>query len=267
MNESNNTLFPLLVRKDSNVFVKKPLPLDETTCLVRADSISYESFDDKSYNSSRSLQRHLKLKDLVMIGVGGTIGSGLFVICGLITNQYAGPASIISWIISGGAALISGICYAELSSRIPLAGSAYAYTFVAMGELPAVIAATCLSLDYIAAAAAVSRSWSDKVVAWISTDSRFDDWVPWFVNNEYSSNVLALIASTTTVLLLMAGVEGSKRVTNFFTKLKVAIVVFMIISALFLMKPSNFEPFLPAQFGGKETVSVYFFFFLLLPII
>ena len=70
--------------------------------------------------------RHLTLFDLVSIGVGGTIGSGIFVLNGLIAHSYAGPATFISWIVSGVAALLSGCCYAELSGRIPSAGSSYA---------------------------------------------------------------------------------------------------------------------------------------------
>jgi amino acid permease len=165
MDNDDHVFRTQLIRKDSNCFVKKPLPNpveneDEKKPLRTVISFhSYQSFSpstDNSVSSSQSLERHLTLTDLCLIGIGGTIGSGLFVLCGLVSNQYAGPATMISWAISGLAACLSGVCYAELSSRIPLAGSAYAYTFVAMGELPAVMAAACLSLEYIAAAAAVS---------------------------------------------------------------------------------------------------------------
>jgi amino acid transporter len=120
------------------------------------------SNNSKNINTTAALERHLTLLDLVAIGVGGTIGSGLFVLAGLVAHEYAGPAATLSWLVSGMAALLSGCCYAELASRIPIAGSAYAYSYVAMGEFPAVIAAACLTLEYIAAAAAVARSWGDK---------------------------------------------------------------------------------------------------------
>jgi len=101
--------------------------------------------------------RHLTLFDLVSIGVGGTIGSGIFVLNGLIANQYAGPATFLSWIISGIAALLSGCCYAELSGRIPSAGSSYAYAFVALGELPAFVTAAMLTLEFLLSGSAVAR--------------------------------------------------------------------------------------------------------------
>ena len=96
----------------------------------------------------------MSLLDLVAIGVGGTIGSGLFVLTGLVAHSYAGPSASVSWLISGLTAIMSGCCYAELSSRIPIAGSTYAYAYVSMGELPAVLAAACLSVEYLAASAA-----------------------------------------------------------------------------------------------------------------
>jgi amino acid transporter len=104
------------------------------------------TLDDNENNISGprhddGLERHLSLVDLVAIGLGGTIGSGFFVLAGLVAHEYAGPATTLSWFISGVAACVSGCCYAELSGRIPLAGSAYAYTYVALGELPAVLAA------------------------------------------------------------------------------------------------------------------------------
>jgi len=86
--------------------------------------------DETSITSSiRSIQRHLSLFDLVNIGVGGTIGSGIFVLCGFIANKYAGPAVSICWIISGFAACLSGVCYAELACRLPAAGSRYELSY------------------------------------------------------------------------------------------------------------------------------------------
>mmetsp|Transcript_36120 Transcript_36120/g.67040 ORF Transcript_36120/g.67040 Transcript_36120/m.67040 type:complete len:228 (-) Transcript_36120:30-713(-) len=101
--------------------------------------------------------RHLTLFDLVSIGVGGTIGSGIFVLNGLIAHEYAGPATFLSWSISGMAALLSGCCYAELSGRIPSAGSSYAYAFVALGELPAFVTAGMLTLEFLLSGSAVAR--------------------------------------------------------------------------------------------------------------
>lgn len=125
-------------------------------------------------------KRHLTLFDLVSIGLGGTIGSGIFVLNGLIAHSYAGPAVFLSWIISGFAALLSGCCYAELSGRIPSTGSSYAYTFVALGELPAFLAAGMLSLEFLLSGSAVARSvrhgtlWCQTIIKDYSQRRRVD---------------------------------------------------------------------------------------------
>lgn len=89
--------------------------------------------------SEADLDRSLTLTDLLAIGIGGTVGSGIFVTTGLIAHAYAGPGVVLSWLIGGVCCCISGLSYAEMSSRLPSAGSAYAYTYYTMGELPAFI--------------------------------------------------------------------------------------------------------------------------------
>ena len=98
--------------------------------------------------SSTSTHRHLSLIDLVSVGVGGTIGSGIFVLAGLIAHNYAGPSTFVSFILSGLAASCSGLCFADFSSRLPSAGSTYVYAFVSLGEWAAVVAGACLTLEY-----------------------------------------------------------------------------------------------------------------------
>ena len=99
---------------------------NETECVDMDTSHHKKNNSSGGSNKARHLERHLSLLDLVAIGVGGTIGSGLFVLAGLVAHEYAGPATALSWCLSGAAACLSGFCYAELSGRIPLAGSAYA---------------------------------------------------------------------------------------------------------------------------------------------
>ena len=96
----------------------------------------------------------MTLLDLVSVGIGGTIGSGIFVLAGYIAHHYTGPSTFISFAVSGVATCCSGLCFAELAGRIPASGSTYVYTYVAMGELAAVLAAACLTLEYTAAGAA-----------------------------------------------------------------------------------------------------------------
>ncbi|CAN0523263.1 unnamed protein product, partial [Ectocarpus sp. 12 AP-2014] len=114
--------------------------------------------------SNDPLVRHLTLFDLIVIGVAGTVGSGIFAIVGLIGSTYAGPAAVVSWVLAGIGCVFSGLSYAELSSIIPSEGGTYAYAFVALGELPAIITAWCLTLEFGISGAAVARAWADKIV-------------------------------------------------------------------------------------------------------
>ena len=226
-----------------------------------------KSEEDNEFNHGHGhMERHLSLFDLTAIGVGGTIGSGIFVLCGLIANSFAGPATFLSWAIAGVAAMLSGCAYAELAARIPSAGSAYVYVYTSMGELPAFIVAGCLTLEYAAASAAVARSWGEKVIEWLVDDvgilengsNFFTDFI---VGKDYATkstssssperifNPMAFAISTVSVILLLKGVKESKAITNFFTITKVGVVVFMTVGGLILLKPENLSPLIPVQFG------------------
>lgn len=198
--------------------------------------------------------RHLTLFDLVSIGVGGTIGSGIFVLNGLIAHQYAGPATFLSWSISGMAALLSGCCYAELSGRIPSAGSSYAYAFVALGELPAFVTAGMLTLEFLLSGSAVARSWGDKVVEWLRVELNANENILQLLEPGYGINPAACLVSIATTLLVMGGVKESKLVTDIFTWLKVFLVVFMTIGGFALFDRSNFTPFVPPEFGTSGVL-------------
>ncbi|KAL7554915.1 hypothetical protein ACHAWF_018471 [Thalassiosira exigua] len=206
--------------------------------------------------------RHLSLFDLVSIGVGGTIGSGVFVLNGLIARSYAGPATFVSWIVSGVAALLSGCCYAELSGRIPSAGSSYAYAFVALGELPAFVTAGMLTLEFLLSGSAVARSWGDKVVEWARVELHASDKVLRLLDPGYNVNPMACLVSIATTALVMAGVKESKMVTDCFTWMKVFLVVFMTVGGFLLFDASNFKPFVPPEFGTsgvlRGSVSSFF---------
>ena len=103
------------------------------------------------------------------MGVGGTLGTGFFLLCGLLTLTYAGPSLALCWllILSVVPALLSGFCFAELAGQIPAARSMYTYVYASMGALPAVLAAGCLSLEYLVSANAIARVWGDKIAVWV----------------------------------------------------------------------------------------------------
>jgi len=222
------------------------------------DTFEVASLDSPSSYAAppvlESLPRHLTLFDLVTIGVGGTVGSGIFVLCGLIAHDYAGPSTFLSWAIAGLAACLSGFCCAELAGKIPEAGSAYSYASVTLGEYPAFLAACCLTLNYVGSASAVARSWGDKVSVWSEAELGSEHWFsrlcdPWPGS---TWNPMAFLVAMGSVTLLLKGVEESKWATNVFTYLKVGLVTFMVVLGAYLGYPdfkANMSPLVPPEFG------------------
>lgn len=162
------------------------------------------------------------------------MGSGIFVLTGQIAAKYAGTFTWCSFALSGLAATCSGVCFAELSCRIPAAGSSYAYSYVCWGQLAAVIAAACLTLEYGVAGAAVARSWGEKVVLVVSGDeagleSTNDSWLL-----SGGMNIPALLISAASTMLLIKGVKESKNATNWITAVKMLLVFFMIAGGFWL---------------------------------
>jgi len=232
-----------------------PLEIDDTQERISSSSwmfrkplsvVHQQEVTEAQQASHHVLKRHLSVWDLIGIGVGGTVGSGIFVLTGQIAANFAGPCTFVSFAIAGVAACCSGVCYAELSGRIPAAGSTYVYSYVCLGEVAAVVAAACLTLEYGVSGAAVARSWGDKIIdisnSWLNISTA---WMkPWGIN------VPASIVSLASTFLLLAGVQESKQVTNFFTAFKMLIVLFMTVGGLVLFQKANYAPPI-APFGAS----------------
>jgi len=224
--------------------------------------------DEHSSHRGRGLRgggRHLTLFDLLSVGVGGTVGSGIFVLTGQIARNDAGPWTFLSFAVAGAAACCSGVCYAELAGRIPAAGSTYAYSYATWGELVAVVSAACLTLEYGVAGAAVARSWGDKVLLFLKEEEDlYTDAAEGVASKSSSSssssttgvfNLPAGLLSLTCTVLLLKGVQESKTVTNFFTVLKLLLVAFMTIGGFVLWNGSaNMRPMFPPPLHGASGI-------------
>ena len=121
----------------------------------------------ESENSGKGLKRTLTATNLTTLGIGAIIGAGIFVITGQAAAQYAGPAIVFRFIISGIACAFAGLCYAEFASMIPIAGSAYTYAYATMGEFFAWLIGWDLILEYLFAASTVSVGWSGYMVSFL----------------------------------------------------------------------------------------------------
>src|SRR5882757_1324373 len=131
----------------ANLFAKKDLP----TLMKEAVEVEGE----------QSLRRALGPLNLLTLGIGAIIGAGIFVITGQAAAQFAGPAIVISFVLAGIACAFAGLCYAEFASMIPIAGSAYTYSYATLGELVAWIIGWDLCLEYAVGAATVAIAWSE----------------------------------------------------------------------------------------------------------
>ncbi|RLN80512.1 hypothetical protein BBJ28_00010104, partial [Nothophytophthora sp. Chile5] len=194
--------------------------------------------------NSQDLPRSLSLFDLICIGIGGTVGSGIFSTAASIVSDTAGPAALVSWLIGGVVCCMNALAYMELTTRVPSSGSTYAYAYHAIGELPAVVAGWLLTLEYAVSGAGVARSWAQKVEDWVVLEHP-DASVHW-LNMDYA-NLLAAIIQALCVIVLLMGVRFGKVFVNGFTILKIFVVLFIIIAGFCAIDSDNLSPFVPAR--------------------
>lgn len=183
------------------------------------------------------LRRVLGVLDLSMLGVGSTIGVGIYVLAGEVSHKSSGPAITISFLIAAVASLFAGLCYAEFGARVPKAGSAYIYTYVCIGEFVAFIIGWNLILEYVIGTASVARGFSQYVNA-LANDSIKDalqEAVPLlpegsksFISTypDFLSFGLAVVLS----VALALGVKESSRMNNIFTSINIIVITFVIIA-------------------------------------
>lgn len=159
--------------------------------------------------------------------------------------------------IAGFCCIFSAMSYAELAGRIPSSGSSYAYVYYALGELPAVIAAWCLTLEYGISGAAVARSWGDKLILWISCcHEGFAD----LLDIGFGINIMAGLLQFVVMLVLLGGVTIGKLTVNFFTVLKMVLVLFIIVAGLAIFRSDNVSDWAPMGSSGILRGSTAAFF-------
>lgn len=226
-------------------------------------------------DSEKGLKRTLGAASLVALGIGAIIGAGLFVRTAAAAGQAAGPAVTISFIIAAVGCAFAGLCYAEFASMIPIAGSAYAYSYVTMGELVAWIIGWALIMEYALGAATVSIAWSEYLNKLLGGAIPYEWCHSPFESFTDSSGVLhsgimnapALVILLALTLLLIKGTQESAFVNAIIVFVKVAIVILFIVIGWQFIKPENHTPYMipegtPAALdaAGKEIVSYTGFF-------
>jgi len=203
------------------------------------------------------------------------IGVGVFVLPGVEAAKHAGPGIILSFAIAGLACACSALCYSELASMIPVAGSAYTYGYATLGELPAWIIGWDLLLEYMVAACLVSIGWSAYLVnllnnilrGWglalppslVNAPIEWNTEIHKFVSTGAVINIPAIFIVLLLTGLLVRGIKESSRVNMIIVIVKIAVIVFFIVLAVWHIKPSNWTPFMPFGFGGVMTAAAIVF--------
>jgi APA family basic amino acid/polyamine antiporter len=200
--------------------------------------------------SGHSLKKTLGAGGLIALGIGAIIGAGLFSITGGAAANQAGPAITISFIVAALGCAFAGLCYAEFASMIPVAGSAYTYSYATMGEFIAWIIGWDLVLEYAVGAATVSISWSRYLVKFLEG---FDVHLPaWLATGPFDGGMVNLPAVFIVVLmslLLIKGTQESAMVNSIIVALKVAVVLVFIILGWRYINNANYTPYIPDNTG------------------
>ena len=212
-------------------------------------------------SDKKTLKPTMRTFDLVLLGVGSVIGSGILVLTGEASSK-AGPSVIFSFLIAGLACGLTALCYAELSSAIPSSGSVYTYSYMTLGEIVAHSMGWLLGGSYIIAGAAIANGWS----------SYFKNLLEGFgvkIPRELTSlpsedgygNILAIVVVLLIMLVLFKGTSSSKLVNNFMVSIKIIVIILFVLVGIFYVKPDNWtNDFAPQGLSGIMVGATTVFF-------
>ena len=215
----------------------------------------------QSDQQGHGLKRTLGAVSITAMGIGAIVGTGIFVLTGVAAAKYAGPGLILSFVVAAIVSGLAAICYAEFASTVPIAGSAYTYSYATLGELIAWIIGWDLILEYAVGAAAVSIGWSGyftdllKAIGITLPNT--------LTSSPFSGGIINLPAMIIILLitgLLIVGTSESSRVNNIIVAIKLAVILFFLVAGFGHISPANWNPFLPFGVGGIfRGASIIFF--------
>lgn len=218
--------------------------------------------------SEKGLKRTLSSKALIALGIGAIIGAGLFSLTGIAAAEHAGPAVTLSFVLAAVGCAFAGLCYAEFASMIPVAGSAYTYSYATMGEFMAWIIGWDLVLEYALGAATVGVSWSRYLLELLSKYGiHFPAELvvsPWETITLSSGekieggiiNLPAIFIVMLLSLLLIRGTKESATMNNLLVVVKVAVVILFIVLGWSYINEANYTPYIPENTGVKGQFGI-----------
>lgn len=217
--------------------------------------------EEQKNKDENGLTRTLGPYNLIALGIGAIVGAGIFSLTGIVASENAGPAVILSFILAGVACAFCALCYAEYASMIPVAGSAYTYTYATLGEFMAWIIGWDLVLEYALASATVAVSWSSYAVKLLAqlqihlppelTSSPFDP-VKLADGTLLQGGIINLPAVFIVVVLslvLLKGTQESATINNLLVILKIGVILLFIALGWSFINTANYSPFIPENTG------------------
>jgi basic amino acid/polyamine antiporter, APA family len=219
-----------------------------------------DAFLKDAVDAEHGLKRSLRAVDLVMLGVGAIVGVGIFVLTGQAAASYAGPGILLSFVFAGVACGCAALCYSEMAAMIPIAGSAYTFTYATLGEFLAWIVGWDLVLEYSLASATVSAGWSGYVMSFLKD---FGIYIParvssapyvydinqgWVATGAVVNLPAALIVALVTILLIV-GIRESANVNTAVVFVKIGVIVTFVLAGVAFIHRANWHPFIPPNSG------------------
>ncbi|MEU6611836.1 amino acid permease [Streptomyces shenzhenensis] len=194
-----------------------------------------------------ALKKSLSALDLTVFGVGVIIGTGIFVLTGKVARENAGPAVALAFVAAGIVCALAALCYAEFASTLPVAGSAYTFSYASLGELPAWIIGWDLVLEFALGTAVVAVGWSGYIRALLDNAG----WhLPEYLGGRdgahgFGFDILAAVLILVLTGILVLGMKLSARVTRLVVAVKVTVVLIVIVAGAFFIDAGNYKPFIP----------------------
>ncbi|RMB82940.1 amino acid permease [Streptomyces shenzhenensis] len=196
---------------------------------------------------AHALKKSLSALDLTVFGVGVIIGTGIFVLTGKVARENAGPAVALAFVAAGIVCALAALCYAEFASTLPVAGSAYTFSYASLGELPAWIIGWDLVLEFALGTAVVAVGWSGYIRALLDNAG----WhLPEYLGGRdgahgFGFDILAAVLILVLTGILVLGMKLSARVTRLVVAVKVSVVLIVIVAGAFFIDAGNYKPFVP----------------------
>src|SRR6266481_2977141 len=226
---------------------------------------SVDELREESYRESH-FRRELHGWQLILLGIGCIVGTGIFVLTGTAAARHAGPAIAISFVVSALGCLCAALCYAEFSSMLPVTGSAYTYAYATLGEFIAWIIGWDLILEYLFGACSVAVGWSGYVTQLLSdygvhlptafSQAPLDFAQDHLVTTGAVLNVPAVLIVATVTTVLVLGIRESAGANAVVVLIKVAVVLLFIITCAPHIQPQNWTPFIPPNTGLSSVIRV-----------